>query len=158
MVLSDNVLHKILNTHKGFLTEKNTLEIPLCLYLCTRSIALAFSLTILGQKEQRGIIKLVAVVNMVPNFLITEKSIMGERSSVPSQVSKCSTTSAFSSKILVQKGQGKLGWFKDKSEVSEPNSPFSLLRCNWLDKNVVNEQNFSIKSMTNLTHLFQEKK
>ena len=140
LVLIDNVFHKIFNTHKGFLTKKDTLKIPVCLYLCTSigSITSAFSLKILGQKEQGGIIKLMAVVNMVLNFLITDKPIMAERFSVPTQVSKRSTTSSFSSKILVQKGQGKLGWFKDKSEVSEPNSPFSLLRCNWLDQNVVN--------------------
>ena len=108
------------------------------------------------QKKTEGIIKLEAVVNMVLNFLITDKSIMAERSSVPSQVSKCSTTSAFLSKILVQNGQGMLGRFKDKSEVYEPNSPFSLLRCNWLDQNIFNEVNFSTKSMTNSTHLFKE--
>jgi hypothetical protein len=68
----------------------------MCLYLCTSigSITSAFSLKILGQKEQGGIIKVVAVVDMVLNFLITDKSIMAEKFSVPSQVSKCSTTSA----------------------------------------------------------------
>ena len=80
----------------------------------------------MGQKEQEGIIKVVAVVDMVINFLITDKSIMEERSSVPSQVSKCSTTSVFSSNILVQKGQGKLGWSEDESKVSENNTLFSL--------------------------------
>ena len=93
---------------------------------------------------------------MVLNFLITEKSIVAERSSVPIQISKWLTTSAFSSKILVQKGQGKLGQFKVKSEVYELNSPFSSLRLNWLDQNFVNELNFSTKSMTNLPHLFKE--
>ena len=60
-------------------------------------------------KEQGGFVKLVAVVDMILNFLITDKSIMAETSSVPSQVSKYLTALAFSSKILVQKGQGKLG-------------------------------------------------
>ena len=63
----------------------------------------------LRTKISGGIIEMVAVVNMVLNFLITDKSIMAERSYVPSQVSKCSSTSALSSYILVQKGQGKLG-------------------------------------------------
>ena len=96
LVVMDNVFHKIFNTHKGFITKKDTLEIPVCLYLYTSigSITSAFSLKILGQKEQGGIIKLVAVVNIIIHFLITDKSIMAERSSVPSQVSKCSTTSA----------------------------------------------------------------
>ena len=35
-----------------------------------------------------GDIKVVAVVDMVFNFPITDKSIMADRSSVPSQVSK----------------------------------------------------------------------
>ena len=123
LVVIDDVFHKILNTHKDFLTKKDTLEIPVCLSLCTSigSISSTFSLKIFGRKEQGGIIKLEAVVDMVLNFRITDKHIMAERSSVPSQISKRSTTSAFSSKILVKKGQGKLGWFKDKCEVSEPN-------------------------------------
>ena len=151
----DTRTHRHTDTRTNRLIEsmlwKDTSEFPVCLALCTSigSITSAFSLKIFGQKEQVGIIKLVAVVHMVLNFRITEKSIIAERSSVPSQVSKCSTTSAFSSKILVQKGQGKLAWFKDKSEVSEPYSPFSLLRCNCLDQNVVNQQSFSTKSMTN---------
>ena len=82
-------------------------------------------------------IKLVVVVVMVFNFLITDKSIMAEGSSLPSKVSTCITTSAFSSHILVQKGQEKIRWSEDKSEVSEPNTPFSLLRCNWLEQNVL---------------------
>ena len=56
-----------------------------------------------------GSIKLVVVVAMVLTFLITDKSIMAEGSSVPSKVSKCLTTSDFSLNILVQKGQGKFG-------------------------------------------------
>ena len=93
----DYVFYKILNTYKGSLTKKDTLEIFICLYLCISigSITAAFYLKILGQKEQGGIIKVVSVVDMVLNFLITDKSIMAERSSVPSQVFKCSTTSAF---------------------------------------------------------------
>ena len=63
----------------------------------------------LGTERTGGIIKLVAVVNMILNIFITDKSILTERSSVPSKVSKCSTTSAISSKILVQKGQEKMG-------------------------------------------------
>ena len=53
----------------------------MCLYLYTSigSITSAFSLKILGQKEQGGISKVMAVVNMVLNFLITDKSIMAER-------------------------------------------------------------------------------
>jgi hypothetical protein len=39
-----------------------------------------------GQKEQGGILKLEAVVDMVLNFLITDKRIMAERSSVPRDV------------------------------------------------------------------------
>ena len=68
LVLIDDVVHKILNTDNGVLaTKKNTLEIPVCLYLCSfiGSITSAFCLKILGQKEQGGIIKLVAVVDMV---------------------------------------------------------------------------------------------
>ena len=62
----------------------------------------------LGTERTGGIIEVVAVVDMVLNFHITDKSIMAERSYVPSQ-SKCSSNSALSSNILVQKGQGKLG-------------------------------------------------
>ena len=62
----------------------------------------------LGTERTGVMIELVAVVNMVLNFPITDKSTMAERSFVPSQVSKCLTTSAFSSKILVQKGKDKL--------------------------------------------------
>ena len=111
LVVIDDVFHKILNTHKDFLTKKDTFEIPVGFHLRTSkgSITSAFSMKIFGQKEQGGIIELLVVVDMVLNFLITDKHIMAERSSVPSRVSKCSTTSAFSSKILVQKGQGKLG-------------------------------------------------
>ena len=81
-------------------------------YLCTSIdlITSAVSLKIIGQKEQEGINRVVAVVDMVLNILITDKSIMAERSSVQPQVSKRWTTSAFSSNMLVQKGQGKLGW------------------------------------------------
>ena len=106
LVVIDDVFHKILNTHNGFMTKKDTSEILVCLYLCTSigSITSAFYLKILGQKEQGGVIKLVAVVNIVLNFLITDKRIMAEKSSVPS---KRSTTSAFSSKIFVQKGKGE---------------------------------------------------
>ena len=86
----------------------------------------------LGTERTGGIIRVVAVVNMVLNFLITDKSILAERSYVPSQVSNCSSTSARSSSILVQKGQGNLGWSKDESKVSENNILFSLLWCNWL--------------------------
>ena len=71
------------------------------------SITSAFSLKILGQKEQGGIIKVMAVFDMVLNFLITDKSVMAEKSSVPD----C---------------QDATDW-----------------------TNVVNEQNFSLKSMTN---------
>ena len=56
-----------------------------------------------------GIIEVVAVVDMVLNFLITDKSVMAKRSYVPSQVSKSSITLALSSNILVQKRKGKLG-------------------------------------------------
>ena len=86
----------------------------------------------IGTERTGVIIRVVAVVNMVPNFLITDKSFLAERSNVPSQVSKCSSTSARSSSILVPKGQGNLGWSKDKSKVSKINTLFSLLRCNWL--------------------------
>ena len=93
----DYVFYKIINIYKGSLTKKNTLEIFICLYLCTSIgwITEAFYLKISGQKEQGGIIRVVSVVDMVLNFFITDKSIMAERSSVPSHVSKCSTTSAF---------------------------------------------------------------
>ena len=131
VVVIDGVFHKILYTHEGFLTKTQigNISVFIPLYLHRFNF---FSLFFenLGTERTEGIIKLVAVVDMVLNFLITDKSIMAERSSVQSQVSKCSTTSAFSSKILVQKGQGMLGQFKDKSEVYEPNSQFSSLRCN----------------------------
>ena len=112
--------------------RKDTFETSMHLYLCTSvgSITSAFSLKILGHKEQRGIIKVVAVDSMVIKFLITDKSIMAERSSVQSQVSKLSTTSAFLSNILVHKGQGKFGLSEDESEFSENNTLFRLLRCN----------------------------
>ena len=53
-------------TKFSVLDKKDTLKIPVCLYHCTSigSITSAFSLKIYGQKEQGGIIKLVAVVNM----------------------------------------------------------------------------------------------
>ena len=70
------------------------------------SITSAFSLKILGQKVYGGVIKLVAVINMVLNFLLTDKSIMEERFYVPSQVSKYSSTSSLLSSILVKKGRG----------------------------------------------------
>ena len=96
LVMIGDVFHKILNTHKGFLTEKTHWKF-LRLYLCSSmgSITSAFSLKILRQKEQGVIIKVVAVVHMFLNFLITDKSIIAERSSVPSQESKCLTTWAF---------------------------------------------------------------
>ena len=71
LVVIDDVFHKIINTHEGFFDKKDTLEIPVCLYLC--SITSVFSLKIVGPKEQGGIIKLVAVVHMALNFLITDK-------------------------------------------------------------------------------------
>ena len=72
MGLIDDVFHKYLNPQKGFLTEKTHWKI-LCVYTSVPgSITSAFCLTILGQKEQGGIIKLVAVVNMFLNFLITD--------------------------------------------------------------------------------------
>ena len=131
-------------------SEYCTLVIPLCLYLCTSigSITSAFFLN-LGIEKTGCFIKLLVVVNMVFNFLITDKSIMAERSFVPSKVSKCLTTSSFSSTILVHKRQGKFGWSKDKSEVSEPNTPFSSLWCNWLDQMVVDVQNFYTIILTN---------
>ena len=147
LVVIDVVFHKILNTNKGFMT-KNTLEI-FFVFMTMYLHSSITSLKILGQKKPGCFIKLVVAVNMVFNFLITDISIMAERSSVPSKVSKCLTTSAFSSNILVQKGQGKLGWTEDMSEVWEPSTPFSLLRCNWLDQIVVNEQNFYTKILTN---------
>ena len=75
MVLIDNVLHKILNIHKGFLTEKTHRKF-LCVYTSVPgSITSALSLTILGQKEQRRIIKLVTVVNMLlPSSSLTKVS------------------------------------------------------------------------------------
>ena len=74
LVVIDYAFHKTLNTHKGFLTKKDTFEIPICLYLCYSigSITSAFSLKNLGTKITGGIIKVVAVVNMVLNFLITD--------------------------------------------------------------------------------------
>ena len=68
----------------------------------------------MGHKEYGGIIKVVAVVNMVLNFLVTDKSIMAE-------------------------------WFKRFS----PYIKFIGTKgaTDWT--NVVNEQNFSTKSMTN---------
>ena len=131
VVVTDDVFHKILYTHKGFLTKTHIGNFcvfkPLYLHRFNH-FSLFFDNLVTERTE--GIIKLVAVVDMLLNFLITYKSIIAERSYVPSQVSKCSTTSAFSSKMLVQKGHGKVGPFKDKSEVYEPNSPFRLLRCN----------------------------
>ena len=59
-------------------------------------------------------LKLVVVVDMVLNFLIPDKSIMAEWSSVPSKESKCLTTSAFSLNILVQKEQVKFGWSEEQ--------------------------------------------
>ena len=138
------VFYKILNTH-------NTLEISMSLYLHSfHHFRLFFEN--LGTERTGGISKLVVVVDMVLNFLITDKSIMAERSFVPSQVSKYLSTSAFSSIILVQKGQGKFRWSEDESEVYEHNTPFSLLRC----QNVVKEQNLSTKIWNNKTHLFEQ--
>ena len=146
LVVIDTLFHKLLNTHKGFLTKKGTLEIPVCLYPCTYigSITYAFSLKIFWERSGENH-KASGGCRYGSQLLITDKRIMAERSSVPSQVSKRSTTSDFSSKILVQKRQGKLWWFKDKSEVSEPNSPFSLLRCNWKDPKKILKNKISPK-------------
>ena len=56
----------------------------------------------------------MAVVDMVLNFLITDKSIMAERSSVPSQVSKCSSTSVFFMKYLATKEEGEVWMIRGK--------------------------------------------
>ena len=59
----------------------------------------------LGSEGIGGIMKQVAIVDMILKFLITEKSIMAEMSSVPSQVSKCSTTSAFHQRSWYRRGR-----------------------------------------------------
>ena len=86
----------------------------------------------------------MVVVDMVLKFLITDKSIMAERSFVPSQVSKCLTTSAFSSNILLQKGPGKFGWSKDESEVSNPNALMQVIGINYC-KFYLNKEYFLIQ-------------
>ena len=92
-------------------------------------------LKILGQKEQGGIIKVMAVVDMVLNFLITDKSIMAEWSSVPSQVSKCSTRGS---------------WDDPRTNQKSPRTTLYSVCYDATDwTNVVNEQKISIKSMTN---------
>ena len=113
LVVNDNVFHKVLtlSTHKMFLDKKNTHWKVLCVCTSVPHRFNHFSLFFdnLGTERMGGIIKLGANVNMILNFLIIDKSIVAERSSVPLQLSKCSTTSAFSSKILVLKGKEKLG-------------------------------------------------
>ena len=97
LVVINDVFHKILKTHKGFLTETTHWKF-LCFYNSVPPSVQSlqpFPNKILGQKEQGGIIKVMAVVAMVLNFLITDKSIMAEWSAVPSQVSKCSNISVF---------------------------------------------------------------
>ena len=91
VVVIDGMFHKILYTHEGFLTKKTqigNLSVFIPMYLHRFNFFSLFFGNLVAERTE-GIIKLVAVVDMVLNFLITDKSIRAERSSVPSQVSKC---------------------------------------------------------------------
>ena len=155
LLVNGDVFHKILNSHKG--SSQNSyighsyLFIPLYFH---RFNHLTIILKIFGQKEQGGIIKVVAVVNMVLNFLITDKSIMAERSYVPYQYINVQALHPFHQVFRYKRGRGI--WDDPRTSQKSPRTTLYSVCYDTTDwTNVVNKQNFFTKSLTNLTHLLE---